>query len=187
MDSVFETNGFLLVKNLWDPSELKRPVPERKGYYKYKSDGFSWKPVEPQVIGSTSTYCYPKYREIHSGLRVKVEDLIGSKLHDTYYFDRFYFPGQKLKEHTDRPACEISVSIHIDTNLECDWPLWVRTPEGKDCPVVMKPGDGVLYKGCERPHWRDPLPGDTGHYFHQAFFHYVLQNGPRAKYAGDVL
>ena len=25
--------------------------------------------------------------------------------------------------------------------------------------LVLKPGDGLLYKGCERPHWRDKMPG----------------------------
>jgi hypothetical protein len=31
-------------------------------------------------------------------------------LHPTYFYDRFYFPGQQLKRHSDRPACEVSVS-----------------------------------------------------------------------------
>ena len=51
----------------------------------------------------------------------------------------------------------------------------------------------MLYKGCERPHWRDKMPGFTGkkskqlfgktpateQYYHQIFFHYVLQDGQR--------
>ena len=56
----------------------------------------------------------------------------------------------------------------------------------------------MIYKGCERPHWRDPMPGlietalarakgnlDPSLYYHQIFFHYVLQDGIRAQCAWD--
>ena len=61
--------------------------------------------------------------------------------------------------------------------------------------VSLNPGDGILYKGCERPHWRNKMPGflDTQlHkskleelYYHQIFFHYVLQDGYRTNFAYD--
>ena len=31
----FEKNGYLVVKDLWDPEELYHPVPEQKGQYNY--------------------------------------------------------------------------------------------------------------------------------------------------------
>ena len=49
---------------------------------------------------------------------MKLEEALGRKLYNTYYYDRFYYPGQALSLHADRDACEISVSIHISTNLE---------------------------------------------------------------------
>ena len=71
----------------------------------------------------------------------------------------------------------------------------------KNRSLVLKPGDGVIYKGCERPHWRDTpclvlikretrkLFGKstvaTDTYYHQIFFHYVLQDGQRAHCAWD--
>jgi hypothetical protein len=30
---------------------------------------------------------------------------------------------------------------------------------GEERSLCLEPGDGLLYKGCERPHWRDPMPG----------------------------
>ena len=30
---------------------------------------------------------------------------------------------------------------------------------GEERSLSLEPGDGLLYKGCERPHWRDPMPG----------------------------
>ena len=132
---------------------------------------------------------------------MKLENIIGRKLYNTYYYDRFYFAGQDLKVHTDRDSCEISVSIHISSNVDKPWPLWVQTPQGNNESCYLEPGDGLIYKGCERSHWREPLPGkehkpswldkirkkefydDT--YYHQVFFHYVLQDGIRAQCAWD--
>ena len=61
--------------------------------------------------------------------------------------------------------------------------------------MVLKVGDGMVYKGCERPHWRDPMPGAKKNkklfgktadlYYHQIFFHYVLADGQRAHCAWD--
>lgn len=188
----FDKNGYLVIKDLWDAKELYHPVPEIKGQYNYHSkraDIFTHVPEEAQVKGSTSRYWHPQYRVIHSGIRQKLEEIIGRKLYNTYYYDRFYFPGQELIKHTDRDACEISVSVHIGTNLqgtEADWPFWIKTPAGEERSAILKAGDGLLYKGCERPHWRGKMPGSrSDNYYHQIFFHYVLQDGIRAHYAWD--
>jgi hypothetical protein len=209
----FDKNGYLVVKNLWDPKDLYCDPPEVKGQYNYygKLDKFSHVPVENQVEGSTSRYYYPPYKYAHSQIRLKLEKVIGKKLYNTYYYDRFYNPGQALTNHADRPACEISVTVHISTNISTPWPIWIKTPDTYDDPktkaniikkgenrsVILKPGDGMLYKGCERPHWRDPMPTEykrtwygkkvekEGLYYHQVFFHYVLADGLRANHAGD--
>jgi len=207
----FEKNGYLIVKDLWDAKELYHPVPPKKGQYNYwdkNLEHFTYVPVEKQVEGSTSRYWHPQYRMIHSGVRIKLEKIIGRKLHNTYYYDRFYYPGQELIKHLDRDACEISVSIHISTILEgkdADWPFKIKTPDtytdkktdvliaGEERSLVLKAGDGILYKGCERPHWRDPMPGEKKSvfgksvepYYHQIFFHYVLADGQRAHCAWD--
>ena len=208
----FDKNGFLVLQNLYDPQELFHPVPKIRGQLNYRSkklDDVEYIEEESQVEGSLARYWHPQYRKIHSDIRLKIEKQIGHKLYNTYYYDRFYFPGQELKKHTDRPACEISISVHISTNLEEYWPIFIKTPyvfaESQECTKVKKlintgdivavnlnPGDGVLYKGCERPHWRDKMPGtfemmSGGEelYYHQIFFHYVLQDGIRAHHAWD--
>ena len=199
----FDENGYLILKNLSNPEDLYHPVPEEKGQYRYwdkNPEHFNHQPVEGQVEGSTSRYWHPQYREIHSGIRLKLEEVIGRKLYNTYYYDRFYFPGQELIKHVDRNACEISISVHVGTNLkgeDAKWPFWIKTPSGEERSVSLEPGDGLLYKGCERPHWRDPMPGvrkrdiipflkkTNPYYYHQIFFHYVLQDGHRAYCAWD--
>ena len=115
----FEDNGFLVIKNLWDPQELYRPVPQRRGQINYwgkKLDQYTYSETEMQVEGSFACYWHPQYRSIHSGIRLKLEKVLGRKLYNTYYYDRFYFPGQALSRHADRDACEISVTTHISSN-----------------------------------------------------------------------
>jgi hypothetical protein len=36
---------------------------------------------------------------------------------------------QALHRHADRDACEISVSIHISTDLEEPWAFRIKTPD----------------------------------------------------------
>jgi len=212
----FEKNGYLVIKNLWDAEELYHPVPEERGQMNWwgkKMDQFTHHEVEMQVEGSTSRYWHPQYRAIHSGIRMKLEEHLGRKLYNTYYYDRFYYPGQELTRHADRDACEISVTVHVSTNLtgeNADWPIWIKTPDtytdekktqvlvpGENRSVILQPGDGMVYKGCERPHWREAMPTEyektwygkkkekEGLYYHQIFFHYVLQDGRRAECAWD--
>jgi len=211
----FDKDGYIVVKDLWDPKELFVPVPEIRGQINYwgkREDQYNHTPLEGQVEGSLACYTRPQYKSIHSGIRLKLEKIIGRKLSNTYYYDRFYFAGQGLALHADRPACEISVSVHISTNYEECWPLWIKTPDtytdkhknivkepGESRSVCLNAGDGMIYKGCERPHWRDPLPSKhTGNYFirklgqkddtfyHQVYFHYVLTGGERAQCANDM-
>ncbi len=209
----FDRDGYLVLKNLWDPQDLYCEPPKIKGQYNYygKLEKFSHIPVENQVEGSTSRYYYPPYKYAHSQIRLKLEKAIGKKLYNTYYYDRFYNPGQALTNHADRPACEISVTVHVSSNLKQSWPIWIKTPDTYDDPekktnilkkgenrsVILGPGDGMIYKGCERPHWREPMPGvkrnkirkflnQSELYYHQIFFHYVLADGLRANHAGDM-
>ena len=169
----FDRDGYLILKNLWDPKDLYCDPPEIKGQYNYygKLDKFQHTPVENQVEGSTSRYYYPPYKFAHSQIRLKLEEAIGKKLYNTYYYDRFYNPGQALTIHADRPACEISITVHVSTNISTPWPIWIKTPDtyadktkseilvvGEDRSVVLAAGDGMIYKGCERPHWREPMP-----------------------------
>ena len=207
----FEKDGYLVVKDLWDAEDLYHPLPDMKGQLNYWSKDvtkFNHNPVEGQVDGSLARYWHPQYRNAHTGIRRKLEKIIGRTLYNTYYYDRYYFPGQALTKHADRDACEISVSIHVSTNLPDklkDWPFKIKTPDtytddkktavlipGEGRAAILNPGDGLLYKGCERPHWRDAMPGTfeemNGHekfYYHQIFFHYVLQDGMRTHHAFD--
>ena len=102
------------------------------------------------------------------------------KLKPIYSYNRIYLGGADLKKHTDRPACEISASITLkyfyeDKNYK--WPLCMG-----DMPIVIDSGDGVIYKGCEIPHWRPIFNQPKEYWHHQLFIHYVDLNGPYKDY-----
>lgn len=194
-NNFFDKYGYLKVEKLYDPQELFDEVPKERGQINYYGsvDRYDHIPKESQVNGSLARYSHPKYKYIHSQIRLKLEKILGKKLYNTYYYDRFYFPGQELTKHTDRDACEISVTVHISSSLKECWPIWIETPDKEESSVCLSAGDGMIYKGCERPHWREPMKGKKKtwwrkkeDYYHQIFFHYVLADGERVHCAFDL-
>lgn len=206
-NQAFDERGYLLVPKLVTGIEhLRQDPPKERGMYNYdkkRPDLFTYVPEEGQVQGSLARYNVPCYRELHDGIKPIIEAILGMDLYPTYYYDRFYFVGQQLKRHSDREACEVSVTLQISSNRPDDdpWPIWFQKPDGEEVAALMSDGDGVIYKGCEREHWRDPLPSrysksqrilrkvlrlpdDT--YHHQIFLHYVDANGPNSHRIGDT-
>lgn len=105
-----------------------------------------------------------------------IEKAVGLELYETYSFWRCYTFGADLKKHKDRPPCEISVTICIDSD-KGKWPIFI----GSD-PVNLNPGDGVIYNACKIEHSREVYEGD---YHMQLFLHYVNKNGRYAHLKGD--
>ena len=191
MTEAFDRNGYLYVPDAVDFKSLYcSPPVDKEGqritgmerHYLRQSPDF--KSMEPQVNGSLARYNHPFYRKAHYSLMKKIEGILSMDLLPTYYFDRFYYEGQELTRHKDRPSCEISATVQISTNRDEAWPIWFQRPDQTENSVSMKNGDMVLYKGCEREHWREPLTGENS-YHHQIFFHYVNAQGPYVHYAYD--
>lgn len=197
----FDKYGYFYVPNMIDISELKQEVPEERGAITYyRKDKFDHNPIETQVNGSLSRWNYPPYKPSHFIVKKRIEEVLGYDLLKTYFYDRFYFAGQELTRHKDRPACEISVTIQVSNNGKKPWPIWFETKEGKEVFVNMKDGDGVIYRGCEREHWREPLESryskpelffrkltkkEDDTYHHQIFYHFVDSQGPYVWAAND--
>jgi len=124
----------------------------------------------------------------------------GKKLYPTYAYARLYAPGEELKIHTDRPACEISVTLTIGFEGN-SWPIYMgdhdetKTTEKRIgehnteywlkniSRIEMDVGDAIIYKGQEKVHWREPYK--EGKWHAQVFLHYVDVNGPNAEWKYD--
>jgi hypothetical protein len=99
-------------------------------------------------------------------------------LFPTYAYWRYYIFGGMLHKHSDRPACEVSITACI--KKYDNWPIVVE-----DTSFELEEGDAILYAGCDQEHWR---PGKyKGEGMAQVFLHYVNKNGPNAKHAYDKI
>jgi len=120
-----------------------------------------------------------------------MEKKTGLKLIPTYSYCRLYRKGNILNRHKDRPSCEISTTLCLGGD---PWPIFID-PTGSDnvikeyegimkpnapkgIKILLKPGDMIIYSGCELEHWREPFEGKL---CGQVFLHYNHANGPFAK------
>lgn len=104
-----------------------------------------------------------------------VGDLVEDTVLPTYSFCIIYGPESQLIRHLDRPACEISLTVHLGGDTK--WPIFIKKPSGEEVPFELNPGDAVVYLGCTAEHWREKF---TGQYYSQVFLHYVRSRGPNA-------
>ena len=136
----------------------------------------------PRNFDSQGGACIAKYGSTEfDALMVHKKQLMENatklKLLPTYSYIRIYNKYSVLKKHTDRPSCEISVSVHLDSCKTIKWPLIIEDKE-----IFLEPGDGVIYKGIQNSHWRNEFLGD---WYSQVFLHYVDANGSNVKHIMD--
>lgn len=126
------------------------------------------------IFGKACTNLIP-FLELLCEKRNEVSNLVEESLLPTYNYCIIYGPESKLNPHLDRPACEISLTVHLGGDAE--WPIYIKKPSGEGVPFKLNPGDAVIYLGCIAEHWREKF---TGQYYSQVFLHYVRSNGSRA-------
>jgi phage terminase large subunit GpA-like protein len=177
----FQTDGYVLVKGFFNSQEidtisrylenaLKRYPENNKG----GNDGFTNNKI--------SWYADPLMEVVLRNSLPEVEAATNLELDPTYSFTRVYEKGDELRPHVDRPACEISVTLHIAT-VGKSWPIYMKAPGKEPTAHYLEPGDACIYKGCEVTHWRDKAV-DTD-FNVQVMLHYVNKNGPNAGHKFD--
>ena len=120
-------------------------------------------------------YNYLPFLELLCEKTPKVSKIIDETVLPTYCYARVYKNGDVLKKHTDRDACEISLTLQLDGDTE--WSIYVKDSKGKEIEVNLKSGDALLYLGCDAPHWRNSFEGN---FYSQVFLHYVRSRGKRS-------
>lgn len=131
---------------------------------------------DTQVPNTPSGYGDPTFDGLLEYLRPRIEEHSGLALYPTYSYFRLYKKGDVLKRHRDRPACEISVTLNLGQAPDEPWPIYVEGDAGPYAARLM-PGDALLYRGCDRSHWREAYQGSR---LAQVFLHYVDRDGPHA-------
>jgi hypothetical protein len=159
------------------------PESDRIALYQRALERSTTKTMKPdtRVPGAPAASADPCMEELLEKLLPAIERITQRQLFPTYSYFRVYKTGDVLERHIDRPACEISVSINLGYRAAEPWPIWVEGPEGASS-FRLQPGDAVVYRGIECPHWREAF---TGEFAAQVFLHYVDQHGPRAEWKFD--
>jgi hypothetical protein len=134
-----------------------------------------------QVPLAHSKYADPAMESLLLYMLPTIEQSTGLKLDPTYSYFRVYRVGDVLKDHVDRPSCEISATICFGFKDPTLWPIHIS-----DFEVLLEQGDVLIYRGHELYHRRDSMPGTQESWQVQGFLHYVDKNGPYSnlKYDG---
>ena len=172
----FATQSYTLTKQVLAEKErvyLCRHAIDRSKTATMKSD--------MQVPGTPAAHADPQMESLLERLVPVIEQISQRKVFPTYSYFRVYKEGDALQKHTDRPACEVSVSVNLGYEAPNPWPIWIEGPLGTSS-IAMQPGDAVIYRGIDCPHWREPFQGD---FTAQVFLHYVDQKGPHAEWKFD--
>ena len=134
---------------------------------------------DPQVPNTYSHYSDIAMETLLQEVKPVMEKHTKLKLSETYSYARIYKAGDILARHKDRYSCEISTTLNLGGD---PWSIYLDptgNKGGAGVKVDLKPGDMLIYSGCELEHWREPFTGkDCG----QVFLHY---NNAKTKGAED--
>jgi hypothetical protein len=175
--AIFECDRYVVL-----PSLLKEP--QLGQFYRYAckfAQNAGIQRGDSQVTGTPCAYGDFMMDGLLTSLLQAIERGSGLALFPTYSYFRVYKSGDTLAKHTDRPSCEISVTLCLGLKEGKSWPIWIEGPRGTSS-VHLGAGDALLYRGTECAHWREAFEGQRQA---QVFLHYVDQNGPYAEWKYD--
>ncbi|WP_375049752.1 sulfotransferase [Bradyrhizobium sp. 8-10B] len=151
----FNAAGYCVVPSILGPAHTCALA----GYYRRLVDSRSWELGDDQVARRHGWHNEAMARFIHHQLAAFVSAIVGQRACPSYAYVSAYQSGAELDAHVDRKQCEYTLSLVIDEQggLASSWPLHLLTDLGRQS-VTLKVGDGVLFRGHDLPHWREPAP-----------------------------
>ena len=180
----FVANYFLMQKQVYDTCKASRyfsPFETILGHYESKDE---------QIPDTYCAYGNIAMETLMLKCQPGMEKATGLKLYPAYTYARIYKKGDELKRHKDRFSCEISTTMNLGGD---DWPIYLEpnpkkggvkpgvgyvSDNTKGVRVDLKPGDMLVYSGCELEHWREKFKGKE---CVQVFLHYNNRKTPGAK------
>jgi len=183
--AMFVANYFSMKKQVYDTCIQARyisPYEVLLGYYEGQNQ---------QIPNTYSCYSDIAMETLLLKCQPVMEKATGLKLYPAYTYARIYKKGDELKRHKDRFSCEISTTMNLGGD---SWPIYLSPKENVGIPndkkgiteasnakgvkVDLKPGDMLVYYGCELEHWREKFKGEE---CIQVFLHYNNRKTPGAK------
>jgi len=182
--AAFIANYFSMQKQVYDTCSARR-------YFSpFETIIGSYENAEGQIPHTYFQYSNIAMETLMLKIQPVMEKATGLKLYPAYTYARIYKKGDVLKRHKDRFSCEISTTMNLGGD---DWPLYLEqdsskggVKEGvgyvsdntKGVRVDLKPGDMMIYSGCELEHWRNKFKGKE---CIQVFLHYNNRKTPGSK------
>ena len=182
--AAFVANYFSIKKQVYDTCRQARYISP------YETLLGDYEGADGQIPHTYNSYSDIAMETLMLKCQPVMEKITGLKLIPAYTFARIYKNGDVLKRHKDRFSCEISTTMNLGGD---PWALYlspnenVGIPDGKKITVVskakgikvdLKPGDMLVYSGCELEHWRNKFKGKE---CIQVFLHYNNSKTPGAK------
>ena len=182
--ATFVANYFCMQKQVYDTCKAQRyisPFENIIGHYEDEKE---------QIPNTYSQYSNIAMETLMLKCQPKMEEATGLKLYPAYTYARIYKKRDVLKRHKDRFSCEISTTMNLGGD---DWPIYLEpdpkkgrivpgkgyvSDNTKGIKVDLKPGDMLVYSGCELEHWREKFKGKE---CIQVFLHYNNHKTPGAK------
>lgn len=177
LESLLQDN-FIVIDNFIDEQSAKSLYRHLKAEAKDHPELFK---SDSQCPESISIYNFRWFLELLINKIPFVEEVMEEPIFPTYSYSRIYKNGTDLKPHVDKPICEISISMHLDSD-GTRWPIYFTRPDGVVVELELQPGQAVMYLGCISKHWREKFEGQE---YGQVFLHYVRGRGPNWDYYFD--
>jgi len=144
--------------------------------------------ADEQVPDTYSHYGDLVMEALLERVRPRMEKETKLKLIPTYSYARIYKKGDILHRHKDRFSCEVSTTMFLGGD---PWDIYLepnknvgKSPDpyvpttNKGTKISLKPGDMMVYSGCELEHWREAFQGKN---CAQVFLHYNKIGSPEAE------
>ena len=117
-----------------------------------------------------------------SGKVAELSELLGEAVLPTYAYTRSYFTDGELQVHVDRKSCEISCTVHLDSDKP--WELQIYNVAGELVTISLNAGDALIFDGVNYKHNRLGLY--EGEEYTQCFLHYVFAYGESSDSYFDI-
>jgi hypothetical protein len=196
---LYRANGYVLLKRLFDPRVLRMfhgllhtELNLIRSQTYVRNCNLLTKPSIEVYSGE-----YPPIAAFLWALTPRIAQIAGCEIVPSYGYFRIYQQGDLCRVHSDRQACEHSLSLTVELSENIPWALCieersldepvsaVETDFGENpfSSIPMSAGDAVMYRGVHHRHGR--LEANPNSWSAHLFLHWVDANGRFADHAFD--
>lgn len=108
----------------------------------------------------------PLMRVLHEKLTPHASKLANISLKPSYCFLSMYGSEGICPKHTDRPQCQFTIDLCIDS--DGIWPIIIDKK-----PYELAPGEALFYSGTGQEHLRKSMKESSATFCNMGFFHFV--------------